>query len=396
MAKKQLCFYNIQGAEGEEGIHPNAFSVAGTGKNGRLRVRDITAAFPLSPMTDGEYHFRFRCAAPGGDAKKKGAYFWADLPDPKAMVPLFGGHVFMKVLRLDTVSHDFDDDEFAEDEDEEDAVTSVGNGWRRNKAEQFYDDDDDRFDDNEGVSGRQAASSSSGGDDDDDMMAAQVDNSRSGSNQGLDGFFESPPASSTPRKTPKTKKKKKKKRSPRRKSRQQIDLEEEMPPEAEEATGNLLGGMSPELKPAQPASLSSMNDDLAGLTLDVGSQVQEAQQADAAAAAAAELEAEHKHEAESQIGGDLDSWAKDSGGKYKQIRVLLGTLHKVLWQGSKWKEVGMSDLITDRGVKKAYFKAIRVVHPDRLPNNATPEMKVIAERCFESINAAWQIHQGKG
>lgn len=54
-------------------------------------------------------------------------------------------------------------------------------------------------------------------------------------------------------------------------------------------------------------------------------------------------------------------------GKERNIRALLSTLHTVLWEGeTKWKPVGMADLVTPDQVKKYYRKAALVVHPDKV------------------------------
>jgi hypothetical protein len=54
-------------------------------------------------------------------------------------------------------------------------------------------------------------------------------------------------------------------------------------------------------------------------------------------------------------------------GKKKNIRALLCSLDKVLWEGeTKWKPVGMHDLVTADQVKKAFRKAVLVVHPDKV------------------------------
>ncbi|MBZ3891898.1 Cyclin-G-associated kinase [Sciurus carolinensis] len=53
-------------------------------------------------------------------------------------------------------------------------------------------------------------------------------------------------------------------------------------------------------------------------------------------------------------------------GKERNIRALLSTMHTVLWAGeTKWKPVGMADLVTPEQVKKVYRKAVLVVHPDK-------------------------------
>ena len=54
-------------------------------------------------------------------------------------------------------------------------------------------------------------------------------------------------------------------------------------------------------------------------------------------------------------------------GKERNIRALLCSLHKVLWEEEKrWKPCGMQDLVTPDQVKKVYRKAVLSVHPDKV------------------------------
>ena len=60
-------------------------------------------------------------------------------------------------------------------------------------------------------------------------------------------------------------------------------------------------------------------------------------------------------------------------GKERNIRALLSTMHTVLWAGeTKWKPVGMADLVTPEQVKKVYRKAVLVVHPDKVSVTCPP------------------------
>lgn len=48
-------------------------------------------------------------------------------------------------------------------------------------------------------------------------------------------------------------------------------------------------------------------------------------------------------------------------------------MHTVLWAGeTKWKPVGMADLVTPEQVKKVYRKAVLVVHPDKVSTACLP------------------------
>ena len=101
-----LVLYVVQGEAGDELAHPNAFDlpwVAGQ-QAAAPRVRDVTDAFPL--RSTGVFHFRFRVACESLPVsvrsmlpKPPQQYVWLDL-DADARVPVVGGAVFAKVLRI--------------------------------------------------------------------------------------------------------------------------------------------------------------------------------------------------------------------------------------------------------------------------------------------------------
>ena len=53
-------------------------------------------------------------------------------------------------------------------------------------------------------------------------------------------------------------------------------------------------------------------------------------------------------------------------GKKKNIRALLCSLHTILWDGAKWNECGMHQLVQPNDVKKIYRKACLAAHPDKV------------------------------
>ncbi len=63
-------------------------------------------------------------------------------------------------------------------------------------------------------------------------------------------------------------------------------------------------------------------------------------------------------------------------------------MHTVLPPGTKWKAIGLGDVLEPGQVKKQYRKAMLVVHPDHTIN-ADPESKFICKRIFEAINEAY-------
>jgi len=103
-----------------------------------------------------------------------------------------------------------------------------------------------------------------------------------------------------------------------------------------------------------------------------------------------------KHEAENaeedsfklKLDPMLTNWS-DEYGKKKNVRALLAGLHEVLWEGAKWKQVSIGDLIEDNAVSKQYKLACRVVHPNRVVN-LEAEKRFVAKRAFDAIAQAYE------
>uniref|UniRef100_A0A9J7Z387 Auxilin n=2 Tax=Cyprinus carpio TaxID=7962 RepID=A0A9J7Z387_CYPCA len=81
-------------------------------------------------------------------------------------------------------------------------------------------------------------------------------------------------------------------------------------------------------------------------------------------------------------------------GKERNIRALLSTMHTVLWEGeTRWKPVGMADLVTPEQVKKVYRKAVLVVHPDKATGQPYEQY---AKMIFIELNDAWSEFESQG
>ncbi|XP_076026255.1 auxilin [Genypterus blacodes] len=81
-------------------------------------------------------------------------------------------------------------------------------------------------------------------------------------------------------------------------------------------------------------------------------------------------------------------------GKERNIRALLSTMHTVLWEGeTRWKQVGMADLVTPEQVKKVYRKAVLVVHPDKATGQPYEQY---AKMIFMELNDAWSEFDSQG
>ncbi|VDL99471.1 unnamed protein product [Schistocephalus solidus] len=53
-------------------------------------------------------------------------------------------------------------------------------------------------------------------------------------------------------------------------------------------------------------------------------------------------------------------------GKERNVRALLCTLPCVLWEGVRWSQISMADVMTVNQVKRQYRNAARAVHPDKV------------------------------
>ncbi|XP_038558609.1 cyclin-G-associated kinase isoform X1 [Micropterus salmoides] len=81
-------------------------------------------------------------------------------------------------------------------------------------------------------------------------------------------------------------------------------------------------------------------------------------------------------------------------GKERNIRALLSTLNTVLWEGeTRWKPVGMADLVTPDQVKKYYRKAVLIVHPDKATGQPYEHY---AKMIFMELNDAWSEFENQG
>ncbi|POS87120.1 hypothetical protein EPUL_002548, partial [Erysiphe pulchra] len=76
-------------------------------------------------------------------------------------------------------------------------------------------------------------------------------------------------------------------------------------------------------------------------------------------------------------------------GKSDNLRALIGSLDLVLWEGCGWKNVGLHELIQNNKVKIHYMKAIGKTHPDKLPQDASMEVRMIAAQVFATLNESW-------
>ncbi|EPX71294.1 UBA/TPR/DNAJ domain-containing protein Ucp7 [Schizosaccharomyces octosporus yFS286] len=97
---------------------------------------------------------------------------------------------------------------------------------------------------------------------------------------------------------------------------------------------------------------------------------------------------EEKNQLREPVQQLINRW---KSGKEGNIRALLSSMDTILWPECRWKPVSLADLVLTKRVKIAYMKAISCVHPDKLPQQATVEQRLIAESAFSNLNEAWDI-----
>ncbi|PSS28916.1 Auxilin-related protein [Actinidia chinensis var. chinensis] len=87
---------------------------------------------------------------------------------------------------------------------------------------------------------------------------------------------------------------------------------------------------------------------------------------------------------------EIRSW---SAGKEANIRMLLSTLHHILWPDSGCYVIPLTNLVDSSQVKKAYQKARLCLHPDKLQQRgATIKQKYVADKAFSILQEAWAAY----
>ncbi|RDL38742.1 Uncharacterized protein BP5553_03082 [Venustampulla echinocandica] len=87
-----------------------------------------------------------------------------------------------------------------------------------------------------------------------------------------------------------------------------------------------------------------------------------------------------------QVEAKIGQWRD---GKRDNLRALIGSLDLVMWEGSAWKKVGMHELVQNNKVKINYMKAIGKCHPDKLSQDASTEVRMVAGLVFATLNESW-------
>ncbi|XVF27274.1 hypothetical protein REPUB_Repub14bG0092700 [Reevesia pubescens] len=117
-----------------------------------------------------------------------------------------------------------------------------------------------------------------------------------------------------------------------------------------------------------------------GGRMDIGQGLQEEQKK---SKAEEEKERSEEHIKMGLWNDDVKFW---SSGKENNIRLLLSTLHHILWPNSGWNMIPLTSLTESSQVKNAYQKARLCLHPDKLQQRgATLAQKYVAEKTLSIL-----------
>eukprot|EP00750_Incisomonas_marina_P021076 INCI4157.1.p1 GENE.INCI4157.1~~INCI4157.1.p1 ORF type:complete len:373 (+),score=81.22 INCI4157.1:265-1383(+) len=363
--------YNVQGEEGDDPQHPNYFRASFPASP---VLSDFVAQFPLALL--GTFHYRF---------KKKTdndyGYVWKDVSSLNERIPLFNGMVWAKVLQTSTEPTDLARAAAAAAADAAAAATAqkkpkrppalrmkqstrVSNDKRKpssqsprpDKPKSDVADHSNNLFNSQGTSGATSSTSPVTATGSGPPSARSTSSGRGHrSKSSLSSLPESP-----------------KKSGPSTEGITMADI-------------TLAAGFETKSELVQAAMIQRAKE-------LVAKQRENVAKLKAKKAKAEKLKAA-KRAAEGSNTAELEQWAKDSSGGLRKLRTLLCELPTVLWPGTKWKPVDMGDVMDPKRVRLIYFKAMRIVHPDKLKADASPEQKVRAEHIFDALNNSWKFFQ---
>jgi len=104
----------------------------------------------------------------------------------------------------------------------------------------------------------------------------------------------------------------------------------------------------------------------------------------------AKKEQDDRDAAIAAYGSKLKDWAEEAGGTKKNVRILLSTLHTVLWDETRWEPVPMAKLIDPKRVRVFYLKACTIVHPDKQKGMDNVH-KYVATQAFHYLESAYRV-----
>jgi len=334
--------YYVQGELGEAQELPNALKIQG-GKEGQpIKFGDFIDSF-LQVDNPDIFHFRFQMPDP------KCGYVWKDLVNRDEPLPVYNGVSFAKVLRVDpnaTTKRKL-------------RLRLKGNILHSSSASADFSPVRPHIE-------RSSSSSSSR------TQNHQQQQTKAGT-QVQNSLFDDDVIDSSPRPDPDhdTRRSAAPTRAPEKSVLQHPEPEPEEP-----------------VQPAFVEKVFNRDELVAAREAAVQDKVQEALEFKLELDANARKEADELDAAKEAFDAKLTTWSTVNKEK-KNVRSLLTSMHTVLWEGAKWKPIGLGDVIDSKKVKLAFRKAMLVVHPDRC-SGLSAEVRFIAKRVFEAVNDAYQ------
>eukprot|EP00486_Rosalina_sp_Unknown_P012319 CAMPEP_0201582754 /NCGR_PEP_ID=MMETSP0190_2-20130828/90327_1 /ASSEMBLY_ACC=CAM_ASM_000263 /TAXON_ID=37353 /ORGANISM="Rosalina sp." /LENGTH=770 /DNA_ID=CAMNT_0048023365 /DNA_START=203 /DNA_END=2515 /DNA_ORIENTATION=+ len=90
----------------------------------------------------------------------------------------------------------------------------------------------------------------------------------------------------------------------------------------------------------------------------------------------------------------LNKWEYDNTVR-RNIRTLIGKLPDILPADLNWKPIPMTKLLNDAQLKKGYYKAVRMVHPDKSTGRGDSiEYQVICDYAFQALEQGFNTKFG--
>uniref|UniRef100_A0A0G4HLX5 J domain-containing protein n=1 Tax=Chromera velia CCMP2878 TaxID=1169474 RepID=A0A0G4HLX5_9ALVE len=349
----------------------------------RVTLTDILRQFPLHKSGighgAGRYHFRFKLEPPSDAAFSD--FVWLDVTNPETAVPLFKGNVHMRVLEM-PVSRPFSVRDSEKNRDRERASTqpsaskeTEGGGHRGARrpsqgaphppppafTADFSEAPPSSVPPSAGALGEDLLNwDSSPSHQHQQRLSTPPHGSAAGrSHSATPGYH---PPSSRPSPTPNA-------------------------PSSQPSSP--FPRTNPPVSPSPDAGLS--REELAARREAVKAQrIEEVKQAHEERQRVEAQKLQEKLGAAASLSEEMDRWAKNSDGTFKDVRTLISTLETVLWEGANWKAISIADLtMNESEVKKAYRKAVLMCHPDKHQNSAG-DVQLRSERIFQALNEAFK------
>ena len=106
-------------------------------------------------------------------------------------------------------------------------------------------------------------------------------------------------------------------------------------------------------------------------------------------------EVEEKDAARREFEAKINAWhLEPTGGQPRPIRVLLTSLHNVLWEGSGWEPLGLDKVIIPAKVRIHFMKACTKVHPDK-QSQMSAAQRYIATQVFAALTTSFREFEEK-